>query len=115
MGDEVAGQAQGAGAAGRLGGVGALLQQQRRGGAERQFRQARGEQRIAVAADVALGGFLLDQALLGEFHRAQDRGQALGILVDTDAEVQLVRARIVAVGVEQARIGSPGTRATLAK
>ena len=114
MGDEVAGQAQGAGAAGRLGGVGALLQQQRRGGAERQFRQARGEQRIAVAADVALGGFLLDQALLGEFHRAQDRGQALGIL-DTDAEVQLVRARIVAVGVEQARIGSPGTRATLAK
>lgn len=83
-------------------GVGALLQQQRRGGAERQFRQARAAGNIAVAADVALGGFLLDQALLGGF-RAQDRGRALGILVDTDAEVQLVRARIVAVGVEQAQ------------
>ena len=55
-----------------------------------------------MAADVALGLFALDQPLLGELDRLGNRRQAQGVLVDADAEVELGRIRIGAIGVEQA-------------
>ncbi|MCY1438806.1 hypothetical protein D9M71_550190 [compost metagenome] len=113
MAEEVRGQAQGAGAARSLGGAGALASQQRRILAEYQLQQQIAERGIAVAAGVALGGLAGQQTLLGVLDRLHDRRAALGVLVHADAEVELGRAGIGAVGVHQAEnrvAGYPGNR-----
>ena len=50
---------------------------------------------------IGLGGFLVPPAALGFLDGAHDRGHALRVLVDADAEVDLVVARIVLVGLHE--------------
>ena len=100
--DEVRCQTQGARAARGLGGAGTLLGDQCRIGTEHQLVDDLAEQWIAVATDVGLGVLAFDQPRFGDFHRLGDRRQALGILVDAHAEVELARVGILRVGLHQA-------------
>ena len=52
------------------------------------------EVEVAEDADIGLGVLLLEEPRLGGLDRAHDRGAAAGVLVDADAEVDLVAARV---------------------
>src|SRR5690606_2358362 len=60
------------------------------------------KQWVAVAADIALGGFAFHQPLLGPLYRARYRRQALSVLVHPHAQVELGWVAICAIGVHQA-------------
>ncbi|MCY1431442.1 hypothetical protein D9M71_474100 [compost metagenome] len=111
--DELRRQAQGAGAARSLGGAGAAGGFQRVAGAQHQVQQQATEGRVTVAADVGLGGFDIHQALFGQLHCMGDRRQALGVLVDTHAQVQLGRVGVKAVRIHQPENGVAGHPADL--
>ncbi len=100
--DEVAGQAQGAGAAGGLSRPGTLLGEQGGTRAQDQLAEQGAERRVTVAADVGLGALAVDQLLLGQLHRTRDRRQALGILVHADPQVQARRVAVQAIRLHQA-------------
>ena len=56
---------------------------------------------ITREASIGLGGFFFPQLVLGGLDRAHHRGDALGVLVDTDTKVDLIRARVLAVHLHQ--------------
>ncbi|MND86470.1 hypothetical protein D3C80_784360 [compost metagenome] len=111
--DELRRQAQGTGAARGLGGASAAGGLQRVAGAQHQVHQQPAEGRVTVAADVGLGGLDVHQALLGQLHRMGNRRQALGVLVDAHAQVELGRVGVEAVGIHQTEDGVAGHPADL--
>ena len=95
--DQVGGQAQSPGAAGRLD-----ADEARAGiAAENDGLQQFGVDRIAVRAEVGLGGAGLQKVLLGCLDRLHDRRRAGFVAIDADAKVELVGARIVLVEPDQ--------------
>ncbi|MNV36380.1 hypothetical protein D3C71_1278550 [compost metagenome] len=103
LGDKVRAQAQSPGAARSLGGAGALCADQLRVGTQHQLIDRFAERRFAVTTDVGLGGLAVHQALLGKFHRLENRRQALGVFIDTHAQIELARVRVLRVGLHQAQ------------
>ena len=83
--------------------------------AQHQAQQLLAEQWVAMTADVAFGQLGGDQTLFGQFHCLGNRRDALGILVDTHAQVELGRIGIGAIGVEQAQDGIAGYPSDLAE
>ncbi len=59
--------------------------------------------RIAGKAEIGFRRLLVIEALFGGAHGAHDRRAAVRILVDADAEIDLVRARIVAEHADQGK------------
>ena len=59
------------------------------------------ERGLAGQTGVGLGGLRLPQLFLGGFHSAHHRRQAGGVLVDTNAKVDFVCARIVTIHRDQ--------------
>ena len=68
--------------------------------AEGEVGHRRDEAEVAEEADVGLAVLLVEQPPLGGLDRAHHRRAAVGVLVDADAEVDLVGAR---VGAEECR------------
>ena len=58
---------------------------------------------IAGKAEIGLGVLALQQPLFGLAHGAHDRRLAVAILVDADAEVDLVGARVGAIEADQGK------------
>ncbi|MNE37175.1 hypothetical protein D3C80_1310150 [compost metagenome] len=56
-----------------------------------------------MAADIGLAGLPIEQVALGLLDRREYWGQAHGILVDADTQVELVRVRVFGVGLHQAQ------------
>ena len=54
-----------------------------------------------MTADIGFGLLLIDQALLGQLYRMQDRREAIGVFIDAHAQVELVRIGILLIGVHQ--------------
>ena len=54
-----------------------------------------------MATDVGLGVLAFDQPRLGDFHRFRDRRQALGVLVDANAQVEFARVRVLRIRLHQ--------------
>ena len=54
-----------------------------------------------MATDIGLGHLRVDQALFRQFHRVRNRRQALVVLVDTYAQVELVRVGVLGIQVHQ--------------
>ena len=99
--DKVGAQAQRTGAARGLGGSGTFARQQRRILAQYQLGDQLPKAAVAMTADVRFGQLLVHQALFGLFDRLQDRRQAIRVLVDAHAQVELVRVAVLLVGIHQ--------------
>ena len=99
--DKVGAQAQRAGAARGLGGSRTFARQQRRTLTQYQLADQLPKTAVAMTADIGFGQLLIDQALFGFLDRLQDRRQAIGVLVDAHAQVELVRVAVLLIGVHQ--------------
>ena len=92
--DKIGAQAQGPGTARGLGRCSTLA-------AQHQFADQLSESAVTMTADIGFGLLLIDQALLGQLYRLQDRRQAIGVFIDAHAQVELVRIGILLIGVHQ--------------
>ena len=74
-------------------------------GADQQFLCDAVELRLAVDGQIVLGVLAAQQPLLGGFDRSQHGRLTAGILVDADAQVDLLRMRVALEGFGQPQNG----------
>jgi hypothetical protein len=70
------------------------------------------EAHVAFGAEIGLGILRIEQPLLGGLDRRENRSRAIGRAIDTHAQIDLVRARIGIVQLDQRKqcIGGLGSK-----